>query len=109
MKLLEKFKPRKKVCPDCKAELSKSAAMCPECNHNFISREKKPFKQLTISNEMCCPGAIILLVLSIYLVWTNPLFQSIVLVFIMIILLSILVLGLVLTGYVYKIKRIFGF
>ena len=109
MKFLEKLKPKKKVCPDCKAELSKSAAICPECGHNFIAGGKKPFRQVTIGNEMCCPAAIVILVLSIYLVWTSPLFQSLMLVFIMIILLGILVLGLVLTGYIYRIKRIFGF
>ncbi|HIJ97989.1 TPA: zinc-ribbon domain-containing protein [archaeon] len=67
--ILSKFKnpfaTNKQRCPECGADIGKSARLCPECGHNFmVEEEPRPTAvKFNYSMEGCCSVILVLLII----------------------------------------------
>lgn len=63
--LKKQFSGTKRGCPECGADIGKTARICPECGHNFMV-EEEPRPQIVKFNyniENCCSVILVLLII----------------------------------------------
>lgn len=113
-KLKNIFKSSTKNCPNCDAELSSQARICPECGHNFLqnNESKKPFTIEIIksyNSNLCCPIIFLIILAGAYVVWKSEFLQSLVMVVVALILIVIVLLLLLFAGPILKLRKLFGF
>jgi len=109
MKLLEKFRSKTKKCPNCGAELSKSAKLCPECGHSFFKGEEKLLRNWKIESDACCFLPVMAIFLLAFLVWKSGFVQSLLLVVLVLILLLVISIILFFGIPLLSLRKLFRF
>ena len=110
-KLKSYFQSNRRGCPECGADIAKSARICPECGHNFLAEEetKPSLLHFKYNTENCCSVFLIILILIAGFFLVFPYFREFLFAIGAVLIVVGIAVALFLAYLFYRISKIFRF